>query len=113
MKRPFSSIFSLLFVAVSLSFCSTVALAQARQGELQLHITDSAGAALRATVHIVSQGNQYTNVLSTDLRGSLDAQHLPFGLYRIEITRSGFAPLTRSVEIRSNIPVTQTIALSV
>ncbi|HTJ29017.1 MAG TPA: TonB-dependent receptor plug domain-containing protein [Acidobacteriaceae bacterium] len=90
-----------------------MAFGQANQGELQLRITDSTGAGLRATVHIVSLGSQYANTLTTDFRGALDAQHLPFGLYSVEIARKGFASLTRSVEIRSAIPVLQTIALSI
>jgi hypothetical protein len=86
---------------------------QANQGELQLHITDPAGAGLAATVLIISQANQYSRSLATDARGTIDAQHLPYGLYRVEIERNGFAPLTRTVEVRTSIPVEQNIALSI
>ncbi len=86
---------------------------QANQGELQLHITDPAGAGLAATVHIISQANQYSRSLVTDARGTIDAQHLPYGLYRVQVERNGFAPLTRTVEIRTSIPVEQNIALSI
>ena len=64
---------------------------QANQGELQLHITDPAGAGLAATVLIISQANLYSRSLATDARGTIDAQHLPYGLYRVEIERNGFA----------------------
>lgn len=110
MKRTFFSFFHLLAMALCLS---VAAFGQANQGELQLHITDPAGAGLRATVHLVSQGNQYSTRLSTDAQGALDVQHLPFGLYRLQIQRSGFAPLSRSIEIHSALPVQQTIALSI
>jgi hypothetical protein len=43
----------------------------------------------------------------------LDVQHLPFGLYHVEVERGGFAPLTRTIEIRSAIPVKERIALSI
>ncbi len=86
---------------------------QANHGELRLQITDPAGAGLAATVHIVSQANQYSRSVATDPRGALDAQHLPYGLYHVEVERSGFAPLTRTVEIRSSIPVDENIALSI
>lgn len=88
-------------------------LGQANQGELQLHITDPSGAGLAATVHIVSQANQYSKTLSTDVRGTLDAQHLPYGLYHVEVERGGFSPATRTIEVRSSIPSEQNIALSV
>lgn len=86
---------------------------QANQGELQLRVTDPSGAGLAATVHLVSQANQYSRSLTTDARGTLDAQHLPYGLYRIEVERSGFAPVTRSIEVRSSLPLQQSVALSI
>lgn len=86
---------------------------QANQGELQLHVTDPSGAGLAATVHITSQANQYSRSLATDERGTIEAGHLPYGRYRVEVERSGFAATTRIVEIRSSIPVEQDIALSV
>ena len=118
MKRTFFSFFFspavvLCIFAIAPLTAPITALAQASQGELQLHITDPSGAGLHATVRIVSQGNQYANTLSTDAHGSLDAQRLPFGLYRVQIEQKGFAPLTRSIEIRSTIPIQQTIALSI
>jgi hypothetical protein len=107
--------FPLNFIRLSgVALClSTAVFGQANQGELQLHITDPAGAGLGATVHIVSQGNQYSRSLSTDAHGTLDAQHLPFGLYRIQVERSGFAPLARTIEIHSAIPVQQNMELSI
>src|ERR1700759_4176217 len=86
---------------------------QANQGELQLHITDPAGAGLAATVQIISQANQYSRSLATDARGTIDAQHLPYGLYRVEVERNGFASVMRTVEIRTSIPVEQNVALSI
>ena len=110
-SSPAFSPFILLF-AVALSF-SPAAFGQANQGELQLQITDLAGAGLAAAVQMISQGNQYSRSLSTDAHGTLDAQHLPFGLYRIEIERFGFVPSARTIEIRSTIPVQQKIALTI
>jgi len=100
---------NLLFVC----FYPLPIVAQVNQGELQLHITDPAGAGPGATVRIASQASQYSRNLSTDKLGTLDVQHLPFGLYRIEVDRGGFAPLTRTIEIRSAIPVKEKITLSI
>ena len=88
-------------------------LGQANQGELQLHITDPSGAGLAATVHIVSQASQYSRNLATDTRGTLDAQHLPYGLYHVQVERGGFAPATRTIEIQSSIPSEVNIVLSI
>ncbi len=91
--------------------CALPAFGQANQGELQLNVTDPAGLAVKATVRIVSEGNQYSNALMTDAHGRLVAQHLPYGLYRVEIRESGFAAMSQSFEIRSSIPTRATIQL--
>lgn len=93
-------------------FCFTAAaFGQANQGELQLRVTDPAGLAVKSVARIVSEGNDYAKTLTTDAQGHLTAQHLPFGLYRIEIRQSGFAEVSETVEIRSSIPAHLAIQL--
>jgi TonB-dependent receptor-like protein len=104
MKRVF--LFSLLC-------CSTAAFGQANQGELQLKVSDPAGLAVKAAVHIVSEGNQYSKMLSTNALGNLDVQHLPYGLYHLEIHPMGFASVEQSFEVRTSIPTHIAIALKV
>jgi len=97
-------------ILLLLCFAITVS-GQANQGELQLMVTDPGGLAVKATVRIVSEGNQYSNALATDTHGRLVAQHLPYGLYQVEIRESGFAPTSQSFAIRSSIPTRATIQL--
>jgi TonB dependent receptor/Carboxypeptidase regulatory-like domain len=84
---------------------------QANTGELRLKVTDPSGLAVKATVEITSQANQYRNTLVTNDQGSLDVQRLPFGIYQLEIRQSGFAPVSESVQIVSSIPTDQTVQL--
>src|SRR5208282_71324 len=95
-------------------FLSAVGLwAQSNTGELHLKVTDPSGLAVKTTVQIVSEANQYRNALATDDQGYLDAQRLPFGVYRVAIHQPGFADVTESIEIRSSIPKDYTIQLKV
>jgi outer membrane receptor for Fe3+-dicitrate len=87
--------------------------AQSNAGELRLKITDPSGLALRATVDLVSQGNEYRHTFTTDDQGNLDAKRLPFGIYQFQIQAQGFAPVSESVEIRSALPLDRTIRLKV
>jgi outer membrane cobalamin receptor len=88
--------------------------AQSRTGELQLTITDPARLPLAATVELLSEVNQIRERLVSDESGAIVAKRLPFGVYRLTVTRDGFAPFVGAVEIRSALPtvyhVTMTLA---
>jgi hypothetical protein len=101
MKR-FATLFLLL---------SSPLFAQSNTGELHLKVADPSGLGVRTTVLIVSEANQYHNTLATAEDGTLDVQHLPFGIYRLDITQAGFAPASEAVEIRSSIALEFTIQL--
>jgi hypothetical protein len=85
--------------------------AQTNTGELRLKVTDPSGLGVKAAVQVQSEANQYNNTLSTDDAGQLDAKRLPFGTYQVQIQRSGFAPVSQSVQIRSQLPTDVSIAL--
>ncbi|HEV2194601.1 MAG TPA: TonB-dependent receptor [Candidatus Acidoferrum sp.] len=91
--------------------CVPPLLSQSNTGELHLKVTDPSGAGVKATVQIVSEANQYRRTLTTDDRGALALQRLPYGMYQLQITQSGFAELSDSLEIHSSIPTERTMQL--
>lgn len=97
--------------AILLFLGSLPALGQSNSGELRLSVADPSGRGIQATIHLLSQANQYSNDLETDKQGNLDIARLPYGIYRLEVIQSGFAPVAESVSIRSSIPVTHSVAL--
>ena len=64
---------------------------QSNSGGLRLKVVDPAGLGLRSSVSLVSEANQFRQTYSTDDAGNLAARNLPFGVYRLEIKRPGFA----------------------
>jgi len=88
-------------------------LSQSTTGELRLAVIDPTGLGLRSTVELVSQGNEYRTIFTTDDHGDLDAKRLPYGLYQVQIRVQGFAEISESVEIRSALPLERTIRLKV
>lgn len=94
-----------------LFFCALPLFGQSNTGELRLKVIDPAGAAVKTTVQVVSQANQYRNTLATDDEGKLDLQRLPFGIYQVTISKEGFASASESVEVRSSIPTDLTTQL--
>ena len=86
---------------------------QSNRGELHITVTDPAGLGVKTTVQISSEANQYNNVLTTSEQGTLNAQRLPYGIYQLSIEQAGFARVSQSVEIHSNLPTDLVIKLKV
>jgi hypothetical protein len=85
--------------------------AQSNTGELRLKVTGPDGLPLKASVELLSQGNEYRHTFITDDQGNLSARRLPYGIYRVQIQVEGFAPISEPVEIRSALPLDRTIRL--
>jgi hypothetical protein len=93
--------------------CAEGLFGQTTSGELHLKVTDPSGAGVKTTVQIISEANQYRNILATSDQGALDVQRLPYGIYQLEINQPGFATISESVEIRSSIPTEHAVQLKV
>ena len=94
-----------------LFFGALPALCQSNSGELRLHVSDPSGRGTQASIHLLSQANQYSTDLETDRQGNLDIARLPFGIYRLSIEQNGFAPVAETIAIRSSIPVNHPVDL--
>lgn len=90
---------------------AAVVFGQADTGELRISVRDPSGLPLQARAEIVSAANQYVHAFDTDGAGQIMAKRLPFGLYKVTVSRVGFAPASRLLDIRSAIPVQITMAL--
>jgi len=85
--------------------------AQSASGELRLQVNDPSELGVKAAVQIVSEANQYSETLATDAHGALDVPRLPFGTYQVTVRRNGFAVSSQMIQIRSALPLQQTIVL--
>ena len=89
------------------------ALGQRQRGELRVEVRDPAGSGLAATVDLLSEINQLHRTSATDAAGQYAAQDLPFGLYRVRVSREGFQAFTQTLRIGSEIPVHLNVTLGV
>jgi hypothetical protein len=101
---------TLLFLVVLLR--TLPLLSQTNSGELRLQVTDPHGLGVKTTVELVSEASEYRNSFVTDDAGVLVVKRLPFGIYRIRIEQPGFAGFSTSTEVRSGIPISQSVQLS-
>jgi hypothetical protein len=86
---------------------------QADAGELRVLVRDQGGLPVQARVAVLSDVNQVSRALDTDTAGAAIARRLPFGRYRVLVTRDGFAPSDGLVEIRTAIPVEYRVTLAI
>jgi len=86
--------------------------AQSSMGELRLRITDPAGLPLESHASLVSEANGFAQTFDTDSDGVILAKRLPFGRYRLEVTRPGFATYTALVDIQSALPTEYRVTLT-
>ena len=101
------------FISLILLATACPLLAQVNRGELRLKVTDPTGLGLKADVTLSSAANQYSHAITTNAAGTVEIKTLAYGIYRVHVEKQGFTPVTRSVEVRSEIPVEQSILLAV
>ena len=75
-------------------------------------VVDASGLALQGEVELVSDASQVRERLATDAHGTLTAKRLPFGTYRLSVTREGFASFAGVIEIRSALPTPYRVTLN-
>jgi outer membrane cobalamin receptor len=86
---------------------------QSNTGEFRLKVVDPSGSAVKTSVELLSEANQYHQAFDTDESGRILAKRLPYGLYEIRINVPGFAPYSEKIEVRSTMPAERTIQLRV
>jgi outer membrane cobalamin receptor len=95
-------------------FLSTLPLlGQTEAGELRIVVTDPTGLPLPATVDLTSEANQFRRSYQCSSDGKITARRLPFGLYRLQVQRAGFAPLSEILDVRSAVPLDRHVTLGI
>lgn len=102
-----------IVLLASFSLCALSAQAQRERGELRLEVYDSQGAVLSPAAELVNDANQIHRTFQVGGDGRYVLQDLPFGVYRLTISKDGFAPWSGLVEIRSEVPVRISVSLGV
>src|SRR6202790_3746806 len=94
-------------------FAAALAYGQTSSGEIRLQVKDASDAAIEASGSIQGLATGVHREFQTDDKGLHTFTTLPFGVYRIEVERPGFAQKTLRVEVRSEAPINETVTLTV
>lgn len=104
---------SILLALLLAILAALPALGQHERGELRLSVRDPKGGPVAASVSLVSEANHVRRTFQTGADGRYVARDLSFGVYRLIVSHRGFSPSDRIVEIRSEVPLSVSIALIV
>ena len=98
---------------VSFFLAFTLLHAQPSTGDIHIEVKDPSGAVVEAsgTLRNVASGGE--RAFQTDARGTYDFEGLPFGRYRLEIAKAGFATQSVDVDVQSATPISRTITLAI
>src|ERR1700680_4859680 len=103
---------SLALLIIGLAILPFALRAQSNSGELRIKVIDPSGSAVKSSIELVCEANQFRQTYVTDSSGAATAKRLAFGVYEIGVQQPGFAPYHDLVEIRSAVPEEIRISLS-
>jgi outer membrane receptor protein involved in Fe transport len=100
--------------AFCLALLGSAALLQAQSptGEIRLEVKDQSGKVAAASGKLQSPGAGVDRSFQTDARGVYTFQSLPYGRYRLQVSRSGFATQSVPIDVQSAAPIWRTITLA-
>jgi hypothetical protein len=83
-------------------------------GSITGTVTDPSGAVIAgATVTIENPVSQYQRTTKTDGAGHYQFTNVPFNPYHLTVMADGFGAVAQDVDVRSSVPITQPVKLTV
>jgi len=100
-------------LALALAGASTLIQAQQPTGEIRIEVQDPSGASVVAPGTLRNLTTGIERSFQTDSHGSYDFVNLPYGRYRIQISKSGFASQSIEVNVQSGTLISRTVTLAI
>ncbi len=94
-----------------LAMVPAILRAQAPSGEIRVEVKDPSGAPVEAAGRIESITTKSTISFLTDPKGAYTIAHLPYGRYRLDVSKNGFATQSTVVDLQS-AAISKTITLA-
>lgn len=96
-----------------ISLLPSCAFAQRGTGELRIAARDASGGGLAARARIENPSTATDITVDLPGDGRYSFRSLPFGSYRVSLTREGFERYAATVEVRSEVPRNLDVTLSI
>jgi len=99
-------------MAGALFFAALALHAQAPAGEIRVQIKDPSGAAVEASGALESLPPGVQRAFQTDAQGTFTLPSLPFGRYKLQISKPGFVTQSVSIDVRTATPISRTVTMA-
>jgi outer membrane receptor protein involved in Fe transport len=86
--------------------------AQTPSGEIRLQVKDPSGAAMEVSGKLESLSPGVQRNFQTNAQGTYTLESLPYGRYRLEVSKSGFATQSAVIDVRPGRSISRTITMS-
>src|ERR1700733_950009 len=90
-----------VFLSLMLAAATAMLQAQTPTGEIRLAVKDPSGAAVQASGTLHNPAGGADRTFQTDAQGTYTLSGLPYGHYRLEIAKTGFATFAASINVQS------------
>src|SRR5262249_25699120 len=101
-----------LLLSAILLVSATPAAGQGKTGEIRIEVKDQSGGVIEAGGKLTGLGSDFTRDFKTDTQGATILDKLPYGRYRLEVSKSGFATQSALLDVQSDAPVSRTLTLA-
>ncbi len=101
-----------LWFSLAIFGASALLPAQPSTGEIRLEVRDQSGAAMEASGRLQNLAGGADRSFKTDSQGAYMFQRLPYGRYRLEVSKDGFATQAVLIDVQSATPVSRTVTMA-
>jgi outer membrane receptor protein involved in Fe transport len=101
-----------LRTAAALLLAALTLHAQTPSGEIRLQVKDPSGAAMEVSGKLESLSPGVQRNFQTNAQGTYTLESLPYGRYRLEVSKSGFATQSAVIDVRPGRSISRTITMS-
>src|SRR5689334_10625893 len=85
--------------------------AQELTGEIRVSVADPSGGAMIVSGKLQNIANGAVRTFRTDSRGAYMLDHVPFGRYRLTLSKTGFSTKSMLLDVQSDAPLSRTVVM--
>lgn len=94
-------------------FIFTTLHAQPPQGEIDLRVQDPSGARMAASGKLGNLAGGVARDFRTDPQGTVTFRNLPFGRYKLQVSKSGFTTQSMTIDLQTATAITRVVTMQI